>query len=333
MARSPASGRRCTSPFRLPKPSPRPTANSGAASAPTAAADASSRRRPRPETQLTSSPTSVLCDRMRRGGGSRALLERGLQVGRPVVFAQQITKGLVGKLLERLHRVAPEQVQGLPGLLVEFHELTPDTGRPLGHDDLLRWSGLRIIEQRLGTSAMATSTLAAGRDACYPSPMPALILPLAEAAVHLPARGALIGLDLGTKTIGVATSDPDRRLATAIETIARRNFSADAARLLALARERRAVGFVLGLPINMDGSEGPRAQSTRAFARNLARLTELPIALWDERLSTAAVERELIAANVTRAKRKAVIDQHAAIYILQGALDRLRRGALAPLRH
>jgi len=153
--------------------------------------------------------------------------------------------------------------------------------------------------------------------------MPALILPLVEAAQHLPARGALIGLDLGSKTIGVASSDPDRRLATAVETIARKTFSSDAARLLALAAERRAAGFVLGLPINMDGSEGPRAQSTRAFARNLARLTELPIALWDERLSTAAVERELIAADVTRAKRAKVIDQHAALYILQGALDRL----------
>jgi putative pre-16S rRNA nuclease len=155
--------------------------------------------------------------------------------------------------------------------------------------------------------------------------MPAPILDLVEAAAHLPARGALIGLDLGTKTIGVATSDPDRRLATGVETIARTAFAADAARLLALAAERRAVGFVLGLPINMDGSEGPRAQSTRAFARNLARRTELPIALWDERLSTAAVERELIAGNASRAKRAAVIDQHAAAYILQGALDRLAR--------
>src|SRR5260370_32314769 len=103
------------------------------------AAAASSRRRLRPETQLASSSTSVLCDRMRRGGGSRALLECGLQIGRPVVFAQQITKGLVRKLLERLHRVAPEQVQGLPTLLVEFHELTPNTGRPLLPDDRLRW--------------------------------------------------------------------------------------------------------------------------------------------------------------------------------------------------
>jgi putative Holliday junction resolvase len=160
--------------------------------------------------------------------------------------------------------------------------------------------------------------------------MPALILPLVEVAQYLPARGALIGLDLGTKTIGVASSDPDRRLATGVETIARKNFSSDAARLLALAAERKAAGFVLGLPINMDGSEGPRAQSTRAFARNLARLTELPIALWDERLSTAAVERELIAADVTRARRAKVIDQHAAAFILQGALDRLARGTMAP---
>jgi putative pre-16S rRNA nuclease len=154
--------------------------------------------------------------------------------------------------------------------------------------------------------------------------MPALILPLIEAAEHLPARGALVGLDLGSKTIGVAVSDPDRRLATAVETVSRTNFTADTSRLLALAAERKAVAFVLGLPINMDGSEGPRAQSTRAFARNLARRTELPIALWDERLSTAAVERELIAADVSRARRAKVIDQHAAIFILQGALDRLR---------
>jgi putative Holliday junction resolvase len=152
-----------------------------------------------------------------------------------------------------------------------------------------------------------------------------VILPLVEAAEHLALRGSLIGLDLGTKTIGVAVSDPDRRLATGVETIARTNFTTDAARVLALAIERSATGFVLGLPINMDGSEGPRAQSTRAFARNFAKLTELPIALWDERLSTAAVERELIAADVSRAKRAAVIDQHAALYILQGALDRLAR--------
>ena len=155
--------------------------------------------------------------------------------------------------------------------------------------------------------------------------MPTLILPLVEAAGHLPPRGALIGLDLGSKTIGVASSDPERRLATPVETIHRTTFTADAKRLLSLTTERRAVGFVLGLPISMDGSEGPRAQSTRAFARNLAKLTELPIALWDERLSTAAVERALIAADASREKRAAVIDQHAATYILQGALDRLLR--------
>ena len=149
------------------------------------------------------------------------------------------------------------------------------------------------------------------------------VLPLADSAALLPSRGALIGLDLGTKTIGVAASDPDRRLATPVETIARKRFGVDAKRILELAGERRAVGFVLGLPINMDGSEGPRAQATRAFARNLAGLTPLPIALWDERLSTAAVERALIAADASRAKRKAMIDQHAAAYILQGALDRL----------
>jgi putative Holliday junction resolvase len=155
--------------------------------------------------------------------------------------------------------------------------------------------------------------------------MSAPINALADAAAHWPTRGALLGLDVGTKTIGVATSDADRRLATGVETIARKTFTADAARLLALAGERRCVGFVLGLPLNMDGSEGPRAQSVRAFARNLAKLMDLPIALWDERLSTVAVERELIAADVSRKKRAAVIDQHAAIFILQGALDRLAR--------
>lgn len=149
------------------------------------------------------------------------------------------------------------------------------------------------------------------------------VVALIDANPLLPARGALIGLDLGTKTIGVAVSDPDRKLATGVETIKRKAFKADAARLLALAAERKAVGLVLGLPINMDGSEGPRAQSTRAFARNLSQLTGLPIALWDERLSTAAVERELIGMDVSRARRAEVIDEHAAIFILQGALDRL----------
>jgi len=153
--------------------------------------------------------------------------------------------------------------------------------------------------------------------------MTAPVLPLTEAATHWPVRGALIGLDLGTKTVGVSVSDPDRRLATGVETVKRTAFTTDAARLIALAQARSAVGFVLGLPINMDGSEGPRAQSTRAFARNFARLTDLAIGLWDERLSTTAVERELIALDASRAKRAKVIDEHAAIFILQGALDRL----------
>jgi putative Holliday junction resolvase len=146
---------------------------------------------------------------------------------------------------------------------------------------------------------------------------------LLDAAALMPERGSLLGLDLGTKTIGVAVSDPDRKLAAPVVTIARARFTSDAERLLELAAERRVVGFVLGLPLNMDGSEGPRAQATRAFARNLAKLTGLPIGLWDERLSTAAVERVLIEADASRRKRKAVIDQHAAAYILQGALDRL----------
>ena len=153
--------------------------------------------------------------------------------------------------------------------------------------------------------------------------MPSPVLPLIDAATHWPARGALIGLDLGTKTIGVAASDPDRRLAAGVETIRRKAFKQDAARLLAIAAERRAVGFVLGLPINMDGSEGPRAQSTRAFARNLAGLTELAIGFWDERLSTAAVERGMIEADLSRRRRAQLIDKAAAAYILQGLLDHL----------
>src|SRR6202041_543726 len=161
------------------------------------------------------------------------------------------------------------------------------------------------------------------QPAWYANAMPALILPLIDAVTHWPPRGALIGLDLGTKPVGVAVSDPDRRLATGVETLQRKTFKADAARLIAVANERNAVGFVLGLPINMDASEGPRAQSTRAFARNFSKLTDLTIALWDERLSTVAVERELIGMDMSRARRAEVIDEHAAIFILQGALDRL----------
>ena len=141
---------------------------------------------------------------------------------------------------------------------------------------------------------------------------------------NLPATGKLLGLDLGTKTIGVAVSDGMRYTATPLETIARTKFTADAARLLELVTENAAVAFVLGLPLNMDGSEGPRAQSTRAFARNLAQRTDLPIVFWDERLSTSAVTRMLIEADTRRDKRAEVVDKLAASYILQGFLDRLR---------
>lgn len=140
----------------------------------------------------------------------------------------------------------------------------------------------------------------------------------------LPLGGALLGLDLGTQTIGTAFCDAGWRFASPGKTLKRGKFGADREALAGLVRERSIKGIVLGLPLNMDGSEGPRAQSTRAFARNFSRLTELPIAFWDERLSTAAVERQLIAADASRNKRGKVIDEHAAIFILQGALDRLQ---------
>lgn len=142
----------------------------------------------------------------------------------------------------------------------------------------------------------------------------------------LPPTGKLLGLDLGTKTIGVAISDGMRYSATPLETIKRTKFTQDAARLIELIAENQAVGFVLGLPLNMDGSEGPRVQSTRAFARNLAAKVSIPIVFWDERLSTSAVTRTLIEADVRRDKRAEVVDKLAASYILQGALERLRRG-------
>lgn len=143
-------------------------------------------------------------------------------------------------------------------------------------------------------------------------------------AASLPRHGALAGLDLGTKTIGVAVSDGMRQVASPITVIRRAKFTLDAQALLALATDRALVGLVLGLPRNMDGSEGPRAQATRAFARNLTRLTDLPIAYWDERLSTVAAERALLEGDTSRKRRAEVIDQVAAGYILQGALDRLR---------
>ena len=136
-------------------------------------------------------------------------------------------------------------------------------------------------------------------------------------------QGPLMGLDFGTKTIGVAVSDGLRMTASGIETIRRTKFGTDAARLEALIAGRGIAGIVLGLPLNMDGSEGPRAQSTRAFARNLAGRIAVPIAFWDERLSTVAVERTLLAADASRKRRGEVVDKLAAAYILQGALDRL----------
>lgn len=139
----------------------------------------------------------------------------------------------------------------------------------------------------------------------------------------LPAHGPLMGLDLGTKTIGVALSDVLRGVATPTETVKRKKFSLDAARLLEIIAARQVSGIVLGLPRNMDGSEGPRCQSTRAFARNLAQLTELPIGFWDERLSTVAAERALLEADTSRKRRAELIDNVAASYILQGVLDRL----------
>jgi putative Holliday junction resolvase len=133
-----------------------------------------------------------------------------------------------------------------------------------------------------------------------------------------------MGLDVGTKTIGIATSDLTRQIATPITTITRTKFTPDATELLAIAAKENVGVLVVGLPINMDGSEGPRAQATRAFARNLAKLTPLAIVFWDERLSTAAVERMLIDADTSRAKRDKVVDKLAAAWILQAALDALR---------
>ncbi|MDP5216674.1 Holliday junction resolvase RuvX [Ruegeria sp. 2205SS24-7] len=143
-------------------------------------------------------------------------------------------------------------------------------------------------------------------------------------AAALPTYTALIGLDLGDKTIGVAVSDRMSTVATPLETVRRKKFTADAARLLEIIADREIGGIVLGLPRNMDGTEGPRCQSTRAFARNLTSLTDLPIGFWDERLSTVAAEKALLEADTTRKRRAEVIDHVAASYILQGALDRLR---------
>jgi putative Holliday junction resolvase len=154
-------------------------------------------------------------------------------------------------------------------------------------------------------------------------------LPLEQFAQALPQGARLMGIDVGTKTLGLAISDVTRSIASALVTLRRSRFGPDAKRLLEIAAEHGVGGFVVGLPLNLDGTAGPRVQATRAFARNLSKVTPLPILFWDERLSTAAAERMLIDADVTRRRRAEVIDKVAATLILQGALDRmksLRRG-------
>lgn len=146
---------------------------------------------------------------------------------------------------------------------------------------------------------------------------------ITEFATALPDARALIGLDLGEKTIGLAVSDRLLSVASPLSTIRRTKFTADAAELLKVVAARDIGGIILGLPRNMDGSEGPRCQSTRAFARNLSRLTDLPIGYWDERLSTVAAERALLEADTSRKRRSEVIDHVAAGFILQGTLDRI----------
>lgn len=139
----------------------------------------------------------------------------------------------------------------------------------------------------------------------------------------------LLGIDLGSKTIGLALSDRTLMIATPMETIRRKKFTGDAEKLLAICEEQGVGGLVIGMPFNMDGSEGPRAQSTRQFAKNMAEKTALPMAFWDERLSTAAVTRTLLEADTSRARRAEVVDKMAAAYILQGALDALAARASA----
>lgn len=148
---------------------------------------------------------------------------------------------------------------------------------------------------------------------------------LSELREGLTRGQRLMGLDLGSKTIGLSLSDVTLTVASPLETIRRTKFSKDVARLLELAAQHEIGGFVVGLPINMDGSEGPAAQSARAFARNLQKLSPIPVAFWDERMSTVAVTRTLLEADASRARRAEVVDKMAAAYILQGALERLRR--------
>ena len=149
------------------------------------------------------------------------------------------------------------------------------------------------------------------------------IIAIEDLATRVGGLQRLLGADLGTKTIGIAVSDVERRLASPVETIKRVKFTPDAARLVELADKFDVAAIVIGLPLNMDGTEGPRSQATRAFVRNMKNLTPRPFLYWDERLSTAAVTRQLIDQDASRAKRAEVVDRMAAAYILQGALDRL----------
>ena len=159
-------------------------------------------------------------------------------------------------------------------------------------------------------------------------PAPSLVTEDAAAFCQaLPEGGVLLGLDLGTRTIGIASCDAGWRFATVGKTLAKRKFAADRAAIEALAAARGVKGLVVGLPLNMDGSAGPRAQAARAFARNIAVLG-LPVLLWDERWSTASAQRDMIAQDISRAKRAQRIDSHAAAVILQGAIDRLAGGIL-----
>ena len=189
-----------------------------------------------------------------------------------------------------------------------------------------------LANQHCKTAALASDAIGRLGGAARGSPLPPMRRPIAieDLAPSLPPKGRLIGIDLGAKTIGLAISDVERRLASPLRTLPRGAFARDAEALTAIFSEFDVAGIVVGLPLDLDGRDTPRAQSTRAFARNLAMLTSLPIVFWDERFSTAAVTRSLIANDVSRARRAQVVDKMAAAFILQGVLDRL--GGLAPPR-
>jgi putative Holliday junction resolvase len=197
--------------------------------------------------------------------------------------------------------------------------------------DIIGAGGKSAIARKSQTAAAAGAPgrIMLGRDMSDEKPGEAkptpAIIGLEDLRGLLARNDRLMGIDLGSKTIGLALSDVERRLASPLETIQRVKFTPDVQKMLALADKHNVRAFVIGLPLNMDGSEGPRVQTTRAFVRNAAVLAGRPFIFWDERLSTAAVTRELIAQDVSRGKRAEVVDRMAAAYILQGALDRLAR--------